>query len=187
MNPVKQEQNSIRRVLMLRPNLESVPEFELPAGFSIRRYEPGDQQAWYRIHLLAEHHEPVTPALFARRFGGDAALLRQRQLYLVSPAGQLIGTASAWQGEHPCVPGRIIGRVHYVAIIPECQGRGLAKPLMSAVLRRLKELGHDCAYLATATVRMAAIKLYVRFGFEPVVLGPSDEAAWNEMRSRLDG
>lgn len=170
---------------MLRPNLEQIPPFDLPRGFGLNRYEPGDERAWYRIHRLADHHEPVTPELFARRFGSDSAMLHARQLYLVAPSGQLIGTATAWQGEDPRNPGAIIGRVHYVAIIPEFQGRGLAKPLMTAVLERLKELGHSTAYLATASERLPAINLYLRFGFNPVVREPSEAAAWDFIQTQL--
>ncbi len=170
---------------MLRPNLEEIPQFGLPDGFRLRRYKPGDERAWYRIHRLADHHEPVTPDLFARRFGSDSATLQARQLFLLAASGHLIGTATAWQGEDPRNSAAIIGRVHYVAIIPEFQGRGLAKSLMTAVLERLKELGHKTAYLATASGRLPAINLYLRFGFKPVVREPSEAAAWDYIRRQL--
>jgi GNAT superfamily N-acetyltransferase len=52
-----------------------------------------------------------------------------------------------------------------VAILPDYQGRGLSKPLLSQALRRLWELGHTRAYLTTSAERMVALRLYERFGF----------------------
>jgi GNAT superfamily N-acetyltransferase len=56
--------------------------------------------------------------------------------------------------------------VHWVAIVPECQGIGLGKALMTLLCQRLRELGHDQAYLFTSSERVSAIRLYLRFGFE---------------------
>lgn len=51
-----------------------------------------------------------------------------------------------------------------MAVAPEFQGRGLAKPLLRAVLLRLKQLGHDEVVLATQSTRLAAIRLCESFG-----------------------
>ena len=166
-------------VRMIRQNLEHLPEFELPAGFSLRRYQLGDEENWLQIHLAADRLQPITPDLFAREFGSDDALLSQRQYYLLAPDSRPIGTASAWFKDD--FEGRRFGRVHWVAIVPEFQGRGLAKPLMFAVCRRLQELGHDCAYLSTSTARLQAIRLYLRFGFAPFIKTQEDAEAWKRL------
>ena len=70
------------------------------------------------------------------------------------------------------------GRVHWMAILPEFQGRGLGKALLAAICRRLRELGHERAYLHTSAARLAAIQLYLQFGFAPVVRNAAEEAAW---------
>lgn len=63
------------------------------------------------------------------------------------------------------------GRLHWLAIHPDWQGRGLAKPLISAALTLLAQ-HHDSAYLMTQIERQAAIHLYQKFGFEPVIDPP---------------
>ena len=148
---------------MVRERLERFPEFPLPAGFSIRWYQAGDEEVWLQIHRSAERLQSVTPELFGQQFGSDAALLSERQCYLVATGGEAIGTATAWFNDD--FEGARFGRVHWVAVTPDYQGRGLARPLLTAVCRRLQDLGHDRAYLTTSAARVAAIKLYRRFGF----------------------
>ena len=224
---------------MVRPNLDNLPEFTLPAGFTMRWYESGDEAHWLRIHLAADPFNQITPELFRKQFGGSAARglpspsekhqnvpsasssssktrvksrsrartttrtspcggcftqpasadepgrgvnsalrdLRQRQCYLLAPSGEVIGTGTAWFDNN--FAGARWGRVHWLAMMPEFQRRGLAKPLMTAICRRLAELGHERVYLSTSTARPAAIGLYLRFGFEPWIQGPEDAVAWS--------
>jgi GNAT superfamily N-acetyltransferase len=163
-------------VFMVRSHLQHIPEFRLPRGFSLRWYEPGDEEAWVQIHLQAEPFLRITPALFTEQFGSDATRLGERQCYLVSPEGEEIGTATAWFDDN--FEGRPHGRVHYVAIVPDFQGRALSKPLMTAVCKRLSELGHERAYLATSAGRVPAIRLYRKFGFLPLIRNDQDEKVW---------
>ncbi len=168
---------------MIRRSLHDVPGFQVPTGFRLRSYWPGDEQAWYRIHAEAELHERIGPELFRRRFGEDLTTLKHRQIYLESPTGETIGTATAWHEAD--FDGAGIGRVHYVAIVPRYQGQGLSKPLMTEALLRLRELGDERAYLATTTVRLPAINLYLGFGFEPLIREPGEHAKWAEVLARL--
>lgn len=168
-------------LVMVRTDLEGLPRFESPPGYAIRAYQPGDEPTWVRLQRAADRFNDVTPDLFRREFGADPDPLRARQRYLLAPDGAAVGTATAWFGRDPL--GRDAGRVHWVAIHPDHQGRGLAKPLLAHVCALLRELGHERAYLTTSSRRLAAIGLYSRFGFVPEVLGPEDRAAWAELRA----
>jgi GNAT superfamily N-acetyltransferase len=167
------------RLLMIRENLEAIPEFTPPAGFALRWYCDGDEAAWFDIHLKADLHNRITPPLFAQQFGTDPELLAQRQCYLIEPGGTAIGTATAWFNDD--FDGCRIGRVHWVAVLPEYQGRGLSKPLMTAVCHRLRKLGHDRAYLVTAPELVPAINLYRRFGFVPLIQKETERALWRNV------
>ena len=68
-----------------------------------------------------------------------------------------------------------------MAILPEFQGRGLGKALLATICRRLRELGHERAYLHTSAARMAAIQLYLQFGFAPVARNAAEAAAWKRI------
>jgi GNAT superfamily N-acetyltransferase len=132
---------------------------------------------------MADQYNDITPALFAREFGRDPAELAARQLYLYDPAGGAIGTATAWRGN--LISDQTIGRIHWVAIVPDRQGQGLAKPLIAAACRRLRELGHARAYLTTSTARVPAINLYLRFGFQPLVGSLEARRAWQAIQPQL--
>jgi len=147
MDPIREYLN----IRMSRENLDNIPDYTLPAGYSIRWYQPGYEEYWQTVQLLADEYNRVTPDLFEKQFGADKQLLSERQCFLFDGKANIIGTASAWldnQGEKP--PGRI----HWVAIIPQEQGNGLAKPLLTIVCNRLKELGHTKTHLTTQSIRI---------------------------------
>ncbi len=186
-------------IKMSRANLDDVPEFALPDGYSLRWYQSGDEAHWLRIHLAADRYNEITPELFRKQFGvvperglqsgsasegpsGMNSALRdlgERQCYLLTPTGAVVGTATAWFDDdfQDCR----WGRVHWMAIVPEFQGRGLAKPLLTSICLRLRELGHERVYLSTSTARQAAIGLYLKFGFEPLIRSEREAAVWREV------
>ena len=148
---------------MVREHLENIPVFSLPAEFTWRPYQPGDEQAWLEIKSAADRYNSITPELFTREFGDDQVRLARRQLYLCDTDQAPIGTATAWFKRS--YQGKPYGRVHWVAIVPKHQGLGLAKSLMTITLQRLRQLRHRRAYLTTSTARFVAINLYLQFGF----------------------
>ena len=172
-------------VLMVRPTLTDLPQHSLPAGYSLRWYRPGDAAIWTAIQSVAEKFEPILATLFQKEFGDNELELARRQAFLLSPHGTEIGTATAWF--NAAYRGQSYGRIHWVAIVPEFQGRKLAKPLLSAVCNRLVALGHPRAYLATATGRLPAIQLYLTFGFVPEIRDAAERLLWEKTMALLPG
>ncbi|MEX0653724.1 MAG: GNAT family N-acetyltransferase [Phycisphaeraceae bacterium] len=168
------------RLQMIRENLCNLPAAPWPAGFHLRGYQPSDDRTWYAIHRKADRYTQLTRQRFAEEFGRDDALLAARQYYLCQSAtGAAVGTATAWRDADGA------GRVHWVAIVPEAQGRGLAKPLLAAVCQRLAELGHERTRLTTQSPRLAAVNLYLRFGFQPDLRNAEDVRIWQRLRGQL--
>ena len=160
---------------MIRETLLAIPQFPVRSGFCLRSYLPGDEDSWLKIHLAADAYNKFTPQLFQEQFGTDQRLLAERQFFLIAPNQQPVGTATAWFGKEEMAG---FARVHWVAIMPDYQGQGLSKPLMAAVCNRLRDLGHERAYLNTSSQRIAAIHLYQRFGFKPWIRDQYERAAW---------
>ena len=175
---------AIVRVRMIRPSLERIPQHPLPADYAIHWYRPGDRETWVQIHALAETHVPTSAAVYDQQFERNEAELARRQAFLQDAKGNAIGTATAWFDDN--YHGARFGRVHWVAIIPEHQGKGLAKPLLTAVCKRLVELGHNRACLTTLTAKLPAIRLYLSFGFEPDIQTDEDRRAWGDALAKLD-
>lgn len=170
-------------VTMVRENRAPFPRFSLAPAHAFRWYQPGDEAVWLSIQRAADRLQEIPSHLFATTFGDAPDELPLRQCFLLSPDGEPIGTATAWFGEER--RGRDWGKLHWVAIVPEWQGKGLARPLLSRVCGRLRELHPDRAYLRTAAERLVAIRLYLDFGFQPDIAGADEASAWSEILKRL--
>ena len=164
-------------VAMIRPSLEFVPSYPFPEGYRCRFFRPGETLTWAQIECAAGEFASVAAAAshFEREFGPFAEELTQRCLFLEEPGGRAVGTASAWY--NATFLGEAYGRLHWVAIHPEFQGRHLGKPLVSAALVVLAER-HTRAYLTSQTSSARAIGIYLDLGFEPLLNTPRWEEAW---------
>jgi GNAT superfamily N-acetyltransferase len=170
-------------VSMIRENLDDIASFELPPSFSIKWHEPGDEKSWVNIQKSADQFNTITLVLFDREFNKDTESLAQRQCFLIDMHGTAVGTATAWFDNN--YNGLPYGRLHWVAIVPRFQGQGLAKPLLTAVCQRLRDLGHKRAYLTTSPERIPAINLYLKFGFAPEIKDIHDWEIWADIQTRI--
>jgi ribosomal protein S18 acetylase RimI-like enzyme len=153
-------------LVMVLDDLTRVPSSPMPPGYSVRAFEDGDDESWARIQAAADLYNVITPDLFASQFGTSRADLEQRQLYAVDERGRVVGAVSAWFPEAEVEPD--LGRLHWLAVIPDHQRHGLGAALIAEALERMHELGYKRAYLTTSAARGDALRLYERFGFRPV-------------------
>eukprot|EP00668_Euglena_longa_P003558 GGOE01004159.1.p2 GENE.GGOE01004159.1~~GGOE01004159.1.p2 ORF type:complete len:116 (-),score=22.85 GGOE01004159.1:110-457(-) len=79
--------------------------------------------------------------------------------------GAAVGCAAAWHLPGDGEAGRW-GLLHSMTLTPTLHGSGLAKPLLSNALGLMRHFHNGCA-LQTEGHRLAAIKLYLDFGFLP--------------------
>jgi ribosomal protein S18 acetylase RimI-like enzyme len=168
---------------MIRHNLDGIPQYPFPAPYSFRWYQPGDGETWLQIHLEADRYSTLDSETFRNSFGTNDGILAERQFYVCDGGGQAVGTTTAWFDND--YNGRRFGRIHWVALEPTVQGRGLANAMLTLACNRLVELGHDRAYLDTATVRTKALNLYLKFGFVPELRRPACLAAWRSVRPHI--
>jgi GNAT superfamily N-acetyltransferase len=164
------------RLELIRPDMRGLPAPQWPPGYSVRWFRPGDACHWLRIHHDAEPFDEITPDVFLREFGSDFNRLAERQCFLQDPNGRVIGTGTAWDAEDE--QGEQCGRVFWLAILRQHQGRGLGRLLLAAVCQRLAELGHTRARVATSTGRPSAISLYLHFGFQPLMRTAAERERW---------
>ncbi len=170
-------------VVMVRRDMNNIPEIPFPDGYGIRRMRSNEGGLWEDIQRDAEPFFTVEPGLFEREFGNDPGAISRRCYLIVGPDGCAVGTISAWYDRD--FKGQDWGRVHWVATRRAHQGKGLAKAGLSFTLRQLARW-HDRAVLDTSTGRLGAIKLYLDFGFVPDLDQPFAREAWAAFRQRLD-
>lgn len=154
-------------VIMVKTDTNIYPNFPLPEGFTLCGYQPGFEQFWADIMLATQQTDSLAEglAIFQKDFLPRKDLLASQCLFVLDSAGKAVATASLWHGHHFGVE---LPRIHWVAVSPEAEGKGLAKALLSRLCGIYNELGyHDFLYLGSQTWSYHAIHLYTTFGFHP--------------------
>jgi len=169
-------------VHMVRPHMENIPFHPFPEGFGVRAFRMGDQGIWTDIQRDAEPFFAIEDDLFEREFGYDLPAACRRCFFIVDHRGCAVGTISAWYSRD--FKGQDYGRIHWVAVRPAYQRRGLARAGMSYTMLKLAQW-HERAWLSTSTSRIGAIKLYLDFGFLPDLDTPGAREAWAGVRDKL--
>ncbi len=171
-------------VVMILEDLSKLPEFDLPRGFSFRNFREDDKKVWAEIETAAGEFRDTKNGIeqFEREFEPHREKLLQRFIILENDKNECIGTAMGWFDDDFLMKG--YGRVHWVGIHPEYQGKGLAKPLVSRTMEIIKE-HHEKCYLTTQTESYKAIKIYLDFGFVPYLKDESCPGAWKLMAEFL--
>jgi ribosomal protein S18 acetylase RimI-like enzyme len=166
------------RVTMIRPHMRDIPQVDFPTGFRMRPMRLDEIATWTDVIRDAEEHLEISDDKFMEQFGSDLAAVPERCFFVVDEADTPIGTVSAWYSHD--FKDTDYGRIHWMAIRPPYQGRGLGKAALSLAMNRLAE-HHERAWLSTATIRIPAIKMYLNFGFLPDIESPSDAEAWQSV------
>lgn len=155
-----------KHILMKRPKGAAIRNYELPAGYSFCHYNEGNESEWAEIESsVAEFDGPASAATYYNReFMPYAEELKRRQLFIQNPDGKKIATITAWwkmTGE------RRDAIIHWVAVRPEYQGKGLGKALVSGGIKLMVSIEGDVdMYLHTQTWSYKAINIYLDAGFE---------------------
>ncbi len=170
-------------VIMIREHMLDLPRYPLPEGLSIEPIRSDQLCLWTDIWRDAEQLQPIGEDLILREFGSDMAGFCKRCFLVFSRKKCAVATATAWYSDD-FRQGRW-GRVHWVATRPAWQGRGIARALMSHVMEVLADQ-HGRAWLATSSSRLGAIKIYLDFGFAPVLEHPGGQEAWSLVAEALN-
>ncbi|MCX8053444.1 MAG: GNAT family N-acetyltransferase [Armatimonadetes bacterium] len=171
---------------MIRDNLDNLPEHSLPSGYHLRFFRKGEAKVWAEVQTRSGNFENIEKALdqFEKEFANRQDELEKRCLFLVhDESNEIIGSTIAWLESD--FQGRDHGRIHWVAIVPEFQGRKLAKPMLSKAMRLLKQW-HERACLGTHTLCLKAINMYLDFGFVPDMTRERAEEAWLLIAQAID-
>jgi len=156
-------------LLMERLDLDDILEYELPEGYRFVFYQPGDRDAWIDIEQSAKELRDAEQGVqvWQQYYGGVEDTLYNRMIFIENPQGEKVATATAYSDINGDLPPER-GQVHWVAVRRDHHVRGLARPLISQVLKVMKQRGHTEAMLHTQTTTWVAVRLYLQFGFRPI-------------------
>lgn len=172
-------------VIMIKDDLTDYPIYTLPKGYSFCTYEPGDEGAWADIEVSVGEFECRQDALdyFKREFAPYPKELMRRCVFVRDSKGEFVATTTGWYGN--LLSEETMPRIHWVAVKPEHQGRGLAKALMTKAFDILNEIyDGGRVYLTTQTWSYKAINMYLEFGFEPYLGAKPDN--WKEVNGDFE-
>jgi mycothiol synthase len=175
---------------MWRPHLDDLPEPAIPAGYRLRTYRPGDEDAWGRIMEAEGGIGREWTAAKVRDRLIDRPQFEAAGLFLATcddEDDRPVASACAWRS---APEEQVLGNVHMVCALAEHRGRGLGRLVTLAVLRHLRQRGFASADLSTDDFRLPAIKSYLGLGFVPVYLTDADrtddhEARWSAIFAHL--
>lgn len=174
------------RLAMIRENMQDIPQYTLPEGFEMRLFEKGDEHHWANNETRVDEFTDEKAALahFSKEFGNHIEEMTERCLFIEDAHGDVIATTTAWYGK---LEGHdeVLGRIHWVGVVPEYQGRKLSKPLLSAAMNILAE-NHSKAYLTSQTTSYQAVNMYLNYGFKPLMINPTCQEAWELMEKTLN-
>ncbi len=156
---------------------------DLPTGYRLRPYRPGDEQTWFDIHRRTGIYRKMGPERFGKQFGDRPDALASRQFYVEREEDDRpVATVTAWF-PHPEMPAGW-GRLHWLAVDPACQRQGLGSALVRHVGRVCAALGYTAVYLITGVDNDPALSLYFHHGFRPYWRTPADADAWEAILAR---
>lgn len=168
---------------MHRPNLEDLPPLTMPAGYRLRTYVPGDEEAWARIMNTGIGQSHTAERCRANLI--ERPQFRSEGLFFaVTEEGEAVGSACAWRRPEE---GEGSGYVHMVCVMPEHRGHRLGYWLSLAVLHRFREWGLADALLDTDDFRTPALRVYFDLGFVPLPRegDPTQAERWEKVAAEL--
>ena len=166
---------------MLRPTLDDAPSTDVPPGYGLRTFQPGDEEHWLRICKPEFGMDWDKVGLHKNIL--DAPWFEPEHMFFVTRGDLPVGVACAWRRDANEV---ITGTLHYIAVQPEHRGHGLGRVLLGAVLRKLHELNFRQCDLSTDDRRWQAQGLYWRYGFRPKAETDLDRRRWATITRRLN-
>lgn len=174
------ESNSQLQMIWPAHCLNAPPTAELPPGYAMRTYRPGDEPRFYALMELAGwpgwNAEVLQPSLSRILPDGWFMAAHQR-------SGEIVATAMSlhnYNGVHP-----FQGVLGWVAGDPAHAGQGLGKAVAAAATARLISAGYHDICLYTEDFRLPALKIYLTLGYVPLLHAPDMLARWQAICAQL--
>ena len=153
--------------------LNTPPPLQLPSGYSLRTYQPGDEPCFFKVMELAgwPGWNAEKPRPWRER------ILPHGWFIIVHNTNNgIVATAMAFRDrwEFRCQGGEL----GWVVCILGHRGKGLGVAVSAAATTRLIEEGYRHVHLYTEGWRLAALKIYLKLGYIPFLYAPGMLERW---------
>ena len=149
-------------------------EIKLPAGYTIRTWQPGDENAWADMEFAVGDFptQAEAKARFEQVYLADPARAAQRAFFLIAPDQTIAGSVIAWESMRQSIA---VPTIDWLIVRKEHQGKGLGRALCQTALRFHRRIDNSKpVYLHTQPWSWKAVLLYISLGFK---LQPQDTFA----------
>jgi mycothiol synthase len=161
--------------------LNSPPAVRLPVGYTMRTYQPGDEEGFYVVMELAgftRWNEELLRPWFSHILPDGWFLIEHRA------SREIVATAMATHRPQEIHP--FGGELGWVAGHPAHSGKGLGMAICASAVRRLLQGGYKNIYLNTDDWRLPALSIYLRLGWIPFLYLPDMEERWRNVCAKLN-
>jgi len=173
---------ALRQLHMTWPQnrLNDPPRAAVPDGYVLRQYDDADEPAC--IELMAKAgftgwtHDRVTATIRSILPGGFFLAVHRA-------TGKVVAAALAQHSPTDLHP--FGGELGWVAGDSDHKGKGLGMAVCAAATERLIQAGYRNIRLQTDDIRLAAIKTYLKLGFQPFLYAPDMEQRWQAVLKEL--
>ncbi len=176
------ENQSCPQLQMVWPEhlLAVPPAVQLPPGYSLRAYRPGDKARFYQIMELAGwpdwNDEKLQPWLARIPPGSWFMAVHEK-------SEQIVATAMGLHNHTELHP--FGGELGWMAGDPAHAGQGLGMAVAAAVTARLIDAGYRNLHLYTEQWRPAALKTYLKLGYAPLLYTSEMLQRWQAICAQL--
>lgn len=167
------------QLVMRLEGFDSMPSLELPEGYTVRAARPGEESFW--VDIINDSFGYSENRSF-NDLKKEPCFSYDRVFY-VCYNDIPVGTASSW---HRKEWGEDVAYLHMVGVKKEFQGKKLGYYVSLKALLDMKERGYKACVLQTDDFREAAIKTYLRLGFDPYITHENHPERWVRIRKNLN-
>ena len=151
----------------------------LPQGYILRSFQRGEEKQY--IMLLNNKDLGEWTIQKVQSILGNP--LSPQGIYFVTQDTFPIATACAL--DRSPNPKKRVGELGWLVVDYPHRGKGLGMIICSAVINHLLNYEYEEIYLLTDYWRYAAIKTYLKLGFEPMLNSDEDRFLWNNLNKKL--
>lgn len=172
---------AVPQLQMLWPEGRAVAAPQVPAGYRLRCWRPGEEAAHARLMQVAGFADWKAQALaevWLNRILPDG-------FFVIAEAasGTLVATTMATHNPTPEHP--FGGELGWVAADPAHAGKGLGFATCAAVTARFLAAGYRRIYLRTDDHRLPAIRTYLKLGWRPRTWDADSQRRWTAVCERV--